>query len=209
MKIWLQPHRQCMIITLRKHKNRLTMRKILSILSLALVVGMTTGCKEEKKSNIIITEKPKPVTPKKPQKMGDYEQSLKVEWRGIKYTVEMKLTACDSLPMVKDGANLYFDNVIVLRIVRPDGSVFYSHKFTKRDFDKCLTDNYRKNGALLGIVYVKSDSDYLYFAASVGSPDKSSDEYIPLVLKVHRLGSISIEEDTMLDTGDSEEEDEV
>ena len=51
------------------------MRKILSILSLALVVGMTTGCKEEKKSNIIITEKPKPVTPKKPQKMGDYEQS--------------------------------------------------------------------------------------------------------------------------------------
>ena len=185
------------------------MRKILSILSLALVVGMTTGCKEEKKSNIIITEKPKPVTPKKPQKMGDYEQSVKVEWMGNSYTVETKLTACDSLPMVNDGANQYFDNVIVLRIVRRDGSVFYSHKFTKRDFDKCLTDNYRKNGALLGIVYVKSDSDYLYFAASVGSPDKSSDEYIPLVLKVHRLGGISIEEDTMLDTGDSEEEDEV
>ena len=185
------------------------MRKILSILSLALVVGMTTGCKEEKKSNIIITEKPKPVTPKKPQKMGDYEQSVKVEWMGNSYTVEMKLTACDSLPMVKDGANLYFDNVIVLRIVRQDGVEFYSHKFTKRDFDIYLPDKYRKNGALLGIVYVKSDSDYLYFAASVGSPDKSSDEYIPLVLKVHRLGSISIEEDTMLDTGDSEEEDEV
>ena len=63
------------------------MRKILSILSLALVVGMTTGCKEEKKSNIIITEKPKPVTPKKPQKMGDYEQSLKVEWRGDRKSV--------------------------------------------------------------------------------------------------------------------------
>ena len=185
------------------------MRKILPILSLALVVGMTTGCKEEKKSNIIITEKPKPVTPKKPQKMGDYEQSVKVEWMGNPYTVETKLTACDSLPMINDGANKYFDNVIVLRIVRPDGSVFYSHKFTKRDFDKCLTDNYRKNGALLGIVYVKSDSDYLYFAASVGSPDKSSDEYIPLVLKVHRLGNISVEMDTMLDTADGEEEDEV
>ena len=174
-----------------------------------MLMAMTTGCKEEKKSTMIITEKPKPVTPKKPQKMGDYEQSVKVEWMGNSYTVETKLTACDSLPMVKDGANLFFDNVIVLRIVRQDGVEFYSHKFTKRDFDIYLPDNYRKNGALLGIVYVKSDSDYLYFAASVGSPDKSSDEYIPLVLKVHRLGSISIEEDTMLDTGDSEEEDEV
>ena len=198
MKIWLQPHRQCMIITLRKHKYRLTMRKILSILSLALVVGMTTGCKEEKKSNIIITEKPKPVTPKKPQKMGDYEQSLKVEWRGVKYTVEMKLTACDSLPMVKDGANLYFDNVIVLRIVRQDGVEFYSHKFTKRNFDQYLPDKYRKNGALLGIVYVKSDSQFLYFTASVGSPDKSSYDYIPLVLKVHRLGGHCYEEPSLL-----------
>ena len=185
------------------------MRKIVPILSLALVMAMTTGCKEEKKSTIIITEKPKPVTPKKPQKMGDYEQSVKVDWIGNSYSVETKLTACDSLPMVKDGANQFFDNVIVLRIVRPDGSVFYSHKFTKKDFDKCLTDNYRKNGALLGIVYVKCDSNYLYFAASVGSPDKSSDEYIPLVLKVHRLGSISVEMDNMLDTGDGDEEDEV
>ena len=185
------------------------MRTILPILSLAMLMAMTTCCKQEQHSTIIITEKPKPVTPKKPQKMGDYEQSVKAERTGNSYTVETKLTACDSLPMVNDGANKYFDNVIVLRLVRPDGSVFYSHKFTKRDFDKCLTDNYRKNGALLGIVYVKSDSDYLYFAASVGSPDKSSDEYIPLVLKVHRLGNISVEMDTMLDTADGEEEDEV
>ena len=56
--------------------------------------------------------------------------------------------------------------------------------------------------ALLGIVYVKCDDNYLYFAASVGSPDKSSDEYIPLVLKLHRLGSIQITKDTQLDTAD-------
>ena len=92
-----------------------------------------------------------------------------------------------------------------------DGSVFYQHTFTKKDFNSCLDDKFRKNGALLGIVYVKSDDDYLYFAASVGSPDKSSDDYIPMVLKIHRLGSISISRDTMLDTAeneDVEEEDE-
>lgn len=47
-------------------------------------------------------------------------------------------------------------------------------------------------GALLGIVYVKAEGDYLYFAASVGSPDVTSDEYVPLVLKISRMGSISI-----------------
>jgi len=30
------------------------------------------------------------------------------------------------------------------------------------------------------------------FAASVGSPDKSSDEYVPLVLTVNNLGTVSI-----------------
>ena len=73
------------------------MRKILPILSLAMLMAMTTGCKEEKKSTIIITEKPKPVTPKKPQKMGDYEQSVKVEWMGNSYT----LLRQSSLPVTR------------------------------------------------------------------------------------------------------------
>lgn len=178
------------------------MKKTLLLASLALVAAVITGCKEEKNSNIIITQKPKPIKPKATQKMGDYEQTMKVNWLDGAYTIETKLTACDSLPQIAEGATKYFDNIIRLRVVRADGTTFYSHTFSKKDFNSCLTEQYRKNGALLGIVYVKCDDNYLYFAASVGSPDKSSDEYIPLVLKLHRLGSIQITKDTQLDTAD-------
>ena len=40
----------------------------------------------------------------------------------------------------------------------------------------------------------------MYFAASVGSPDKSSDEYVPLVVKISRFGDVSIKKDATLDT---------
>ena len=188
-----------------------TMRKTILLALLSVMLSALYGCKEEKKSNIIITRKPKVEKPKAPQKMGDYEQTMRLSWMGNTYTLETRLAACDSLPMVSEGADKYYDNTIKLRIVRADGSIFYQHTFTKKDFNSCLDEKFRKNGALLGIVYVKSDADCLYFAASVGSPDKSSDDYIPMVLKIHRLGSISISRDTMLDTAeveDVEEEDE-
>ena len=58
-----------------------------------------------------------------------------------------------------------------------------------------------KVDALLGIVFDKVEDGVLRFAASVGSPDKASDEYIPLVLKISRSGSVSISKDTQFDTG--------
>ena len=188
-----------------------TMRKTILLALLSVMLSALYGCKEEKKSTILIPRKPKVEKPKAPQKMGDYEQTMRLSWMGNTYTLETRLAACDSLPMVSEGADKYYDNTIKLRIVRADGSIFYQHTFTKKDFNSCLDEKFRKNGALLGIVYVKSDADCLYFAASVGSPDKSSDDYIPMVLKIHRLGSISISRDTMLDTAeveDVEEEDE-
>jgi hypothetical protein len=37
-------------------------------------------------------------------------------------------------------------------------------------------------------------------AASVGSPEKASDEFVPLVVKISRMGNVSIYKDTQLDT---------
>ena len=78
-----------------------------------------------------------------------------------------------------------------LTILRKDGSEFFSRTFTKSDFDSCIDDSYKDKGALLGIVFDRAEGDYLYFAASVGSPDKTSDEYIPMVLKLSKTGSVS------------------
>ena len=78
------------------------MKKTLLLASLAMMAAVITGCKEEKKSNIIITQKPKPTKPKATQKMGDYEQTMKVSWLDNSYTIETKLTACDSLPQITE-----------------------------------------------------------------------------------------------------------
>ena len=43
-------------------------------------------------------------------------------------------------------------------------------------------------------------SNNLCFAASVGSPDVMSDEYLPLVVKISKMGEVSISKDQLLDT---------
>ncbi|MEE1346513.1 MAG: DUF4738 domain-containing protein, partial [Bacteroidales bacterium] len=42
-------------------------------------------------------------------------------------------------------------------------------------------------------------------AVSVGSPDKSSDDYVPLLIKIGRTGSVSVSKDTRLDTSSADE----
>ena len=59
---------------------------------------------------------------------------------------------------------------------------------------------------MLGIVFVEVKGDVLHFAGSVGSPDVTSDEYVPLVITVNRMGAVSIAKDSQLDTAGDEDE---
>ena len=79
----------------------------------------------------------------------------------------------------------------------------FKRVFTKADFLSYIDSGTKKHGALLGIVYVEAEGDWLFFAASVGSPDVTSDEYIPMVLKISRMGAVSISKDTQLDSAPS------
>ena len=92
-----------------------------------------------------------------------------------------------------------------MRILRSDGSEFFSRTFTKADFKPYVDNAYYKDGALLGIVFDKAQGSQLRFAASVGSPDKSSDEYVPLVLTVNNQGAVAISRDTEADATAPEE----
>ena len=143
------------------------------------------------------------IVQRKIQQTGNYVQSRKIKWLGGVYTVETKRVADTSLPLIEDGNTKYYDNKIMIRILRSDGSVFFNHTFTKVDFKDYIDGTY-SDGALVGIVLDRAEGDNLLFAASVGSPDKMSDEYIPLLLKVSRQGKVSISKDTQLDTGSSE-----
>ena len=120
---------------------------------------------------------------------------------GSIYTVEVKRQKDTSLPVVTlEDKTRYYDNTIAVKVIRKDGSVFFSKNFTKEDFASYLDAHTRERGALLGVVFVRAEGDYLLFAGSVGSPDMASDEYVPLVVKLSRMGNISIAQDTILDT---------
>ena len=102
-------------------------------------------------------------------------------------------------PMVKDETGQEFvDNVFSLAVSRADGSIFFSRTFTKKDVVNYIDENYRKAGVFEGLVFDRVDGDYLILAASVGLPQ--TDEYIPLVIRLSRMGQISIQRDTQMDT---------
>jgi len=167
---------------------------------LLLAGGTLQSCKEKKQSDVIITTKPVEEKKLPTHKVGDYEMKTPVDWVGSTYQVVVERKADESLPLADDGqGNKYFDNRISVRVVRKDGSEFFNRTFTKEDFSAYVDALYKKNSALLGIVLDKAEGDYLVFAASVGSPDKMSDEYVPLVLKISRFGDVSVSKDTQMD----------
>ena len=187
--------------------------QIFAASALCASIGGVAACTSKPKSNDIIAKKPVKEAPKPTQTMGDYSQNRSAEWLGGTYTVSVERKADRQLPLAEDeSGNKYYDNRITVSILRSDGSEFFKRAFTKADFTDYVADDY-KDGGLLGIVFDHAEGESLCFAASVGSPDKMSDNYVPLILKVSRTGGVTIDKDTRLDTtsgdadGDSEEAD--
>ena len=169
-----------------------------SLALILLTVMLCFSCKEEKKAQTV-RKVQKVVEPKGPRAMGDNTVSRKVGWVGGIYTVEVKRHADKRLAKASDGSHDYYDNKISVRILRQNGSEFFSREFTKADFKAKVDDQYYQKGALLGIVFVCPEGTDLIFAASVGNPDKSSDEYVPLVLKISKLGTVTVTQDEDLE----------
>ena len=183
------------------------MKRYLFILMAA--AAMLTACQEKKESTVIIAPKPEPVKPSGPILMQDMKAENSVEWIGKTYKVIVNRKVDRELPMVEvEPGKKAYDNRISLTIVRPDGTEFFNKEYTKAAFMNCLDENTKKNGVLLGIVLDRADGDNLIFAASVGSPDVLSDEFIPMVLTVGRMGDVNIKRDTTMDTSNDQEQQE-
>ena len=185
------------------------MTKSLFVVIATGVVLSVVACGEKKKSQDIITQRVETVKPQAPERMQEYDDSRDVAWIGKQYKVTVHRQPGDSLPLVKDEiGQKYVDNVISVSVFRSDGSKFYSRLFTKADFVNYLDDDYRKTGILEGLVFDKADGDWLVFAASVSHP-QADDEYIPLVVKLSRMGQLTIQRDTQMDTtGDTPQQEE-
>ena len=192
-------------VPLPQKQERRTMKKALMIAMAAGLVLAMSGCGSKKKSDQIITQRIVKKAPQQPVKMQEYNDERDVPWIGKSYHVAINRMPSDSLPMVKDETGQKFvDNIFTLTVSREDGSVFFSRQFTKAFFTDYITEVYRKAGILEGIVFDKADGDWLKFAASVGLPQ--TDEYIPLVIRLSRMGELTVSQDTQMDTnGDIDE----
>lgn len=182
------------------------MRKLYTVIMIGTMATTLLSCAEKKKNpNIIIAKKAEKQAPKQVQHMSEYTDTRQANWVGSVYTVEVKRISDTSLPVVEqEDHTKYYDNKISVRVTRKDGSVFFSKDFTKKDFAAYIDQHTQEHGALLGVVFAKAEGDYLFFGGSVGSPDIASDEYVPLVVKISRMGNVSITQDTIMDVEDNE-----
>lgn len=180
------------------------MRKTVTFLFAGLLAGLVLSCSEKKKTDDIITKKITIKKPSGPVSMQAYTQTADFRLGGQAMSCVINRTPDSGLPMVADETGQKFvDNTISLVINRDDGSVVLERKFTKKDFDSQLDDDYRATGILEGLVFDKVEDGRARFAASVSHPQ--TDEYIPLVVMVSQGGSIQIERDTQLDTSASDD----
>lgn len=176
--------------------------------ALALGAILLASCHKKEPTNDIITHKQTKKAPAKPVRMQDYDHRETVTWGGADYTVNISRRAeTDSSLVADETGNKYHNNRITVRVVRADGSVFLDRTFTKRDFALAVDAAYLEHSTLLGIVVDSADGNGLNLAASIGSPDVLSDEYVPLLITITRMGETSIKKDTRPET-DIEPEDE-
>ena len=165
------------------------MNKIQLFFVASLAGLMLVGCKDKPKSDDIIAPKPVKQVQTGPESMQEIKQSQDVDWVGSQYKIEIVRTPDKELALTKDeSGKVYHDNKISMRILRKDGSQFFGRTFTKADFASLLDEDTRR------------------FAASVGSPDVLSDQYIPILLTVTRMGAVSMAKDDRLDAGAMEED---
>ena len=175
------------------------MKRISVIALCCVVLTLLVACGGKKKSEDIIAPKVEKVKPKAPITMQEYTDERDVEWIGKTYHVAINRRPADSLSMVKDeNGQKYIDNIFSVAVSRQDGSVFFTHTFTKKDLNSYLDDDFRKTGLFEGLVFDKVDGDWLVLAASVGHPQ--TDEYIPLVIRLSRMGKLVIKRDVQMDT---------
>lgn len=180
------------------------MKRVTIALSVVVAALLLGSCGNKKKNEDIITQRVVKAAPQGPIRMPENLDQRDVSWIGKTYHVAIHRVPADTLSLVKDETGQQFvDNVFTLTVSRQDGSVFFTRKFVKTDFARLVGDDFRRTGILEGFVFDKANGDWLEFGASVGRPQ--TDEYIPLVVRLSRMGDIDMKVDTQLDTNSDAE----
>ena len=172
-----------------------------------LLVGVAAlwlaACGGKKQTDDIIAQEIEEPQPQAPISQQEFTKEQDVQWIGRTYHLYVQREPCDSLPKVQDEMGQEFiDNVATVTVSRADGLVFFKRQFQKSDFSAQLSEEYLRQGVLEGLVFEKTDGDWLQFAASISLPQ--TDEFIPFVIRLSRMGELKIVRESTLDADSAE-----
>lgn len=167
-------------------------KTILGVTCALVIAGSLSSCKNKQQDEDIMIEKIIDKPQSKAESMTAKTSSGTTTWTGNKYNFTIRRAADTSLDDVENHESLFHDNRIELTITRTDGSQFFSQTFTKSSFSGLLRKEAKENGVFLSMAYDKSDSNHLYFVASIGSPDESYDDFTLVQLIIDRQGATSV-----------------
>ena len=179
-------------------------KQYLLLIAVPLICGFS-ACKEKQKSDDIIVAKYVPEGPKDPIKMSTDRRQNDIDWLGRSYSVRIVRQAADSMSMLKDETGQkYYDNRVVLTILRSDSSVFVRKVFTKETFSSYVDADFRQKGILENVVFHGVDSQMLKFGVVISRPG-SDDEFVPLDLTIDKNGGMSIAQGKLFDSNNEDE----
>lgn len=168
-------------------------RKALILPVTVLAALAMTNCGKKQQQEEIIVEKivEKPQTEVKT--ITRPTQSDNIKWiEGNTYSYSISYAAQDSLPAIENYGDMYRDNAITISIKRSDGSEVCEKLVTKNSFSGLLSDDMRRHGLLISMVYDKCDSNSLYFVASIGSPDENNEDFVLMQYIIDRFGNTKV-----------------
>ena len=165
----------------------------------AIAFGLLTvaSCKDKKPANgdIITTDYVVPIPSDTPVAMDRQSDRVEVEWiEGRTYTIVVNRVPADSLPMVADEiGQKYKDNLVRVKVMRADSTIFFNRTFTKSAFASWLDADYQENAILEGMRFLKVESDELVLTAWLNHPESGDDEAAELRVIINKNGEVAIQ----------------
>lgn len=169
------------------------MKRPLIISATILAALAVSSCGEKKQTEDIIVDKivEKPQTEVK--KVTKDAKHGSVKWiSGNSYNYSILYTSLDTVPAVENYGELYRDNAVNIIVNRSDGTEVCNKRITKSSFSGLLSSDMKTHGVLLNVVFDKADDNYLYFVASIGSPDETNDDFVNLAYIIDRYGDTKV-----------------
>lgn len=173
------------------------MKSIVYIMTCAWIL-LLSGCSSQNKNGkkeveVLMQDSTEIAGPQRMQS-SDIKETFK--YKGQEYRSSVSRRPDESLPIVqnKEGEK-FVDNRITLQIVS-NGKQIVNKVFTKENFASLVEADFMKYAILEGLVYYKTSSEGIIYAASVCYPQ--SDLYVPIKLTVTSSGAISMAREELM-----------